>query len=131
MRNLLTVVVLSLVFSFLTVSPAFCNDPIANEDQMNRSAAEKVWNQRQRRSLNIEQVNVDEGKIEVVIEEIHLESKTEIQNTAYPFEVEFVNLENQGRDNYIRGKNFAFTEGKNILFSAAGVYTISSVRVIM
>lgn len=92
MINLLTVVVLSLVFSFLTVSPAFCNDPIANEDQMNRSAAGKVWNQRQRRSLNIEQVNVDEGKIEVVIEEIHLESKTEIQNIAYPYEVKFVNL---------------------------------------
>jgi len=59
MRNLLTVVVLSLVFSFLTVIPAFCNDPIANEDQMNRSAAGKVWNHTHQPIYLIDTLSID------------------------------------------------------------------------
>lgn len=106
----LSALVLSLVFSFLTVIPAYCNETIANEDQMIGIAAGKVWNQR--RSFNIEQVNVNDGKIEIVIVEMSPETETEIRKIVDPYDVTFVNEERQGKDAILICKKFNFTEGK-------------------
>lgn len=74
-------------------------------------AAGKVW--KQRRDFNILEVNVNEGKIDVIIEEMTPKIETEIRKIAYPYDVTFVNQKRQGRDSYKRYKNFILTEGKN------------------
>lgn len=107
----LSALVLSMVFSFLTVIPAYCNDTIANENQMVGITAGKIWNQRH--DFNIQEVNVNEGEIEVIIVEMTPKSETEIRKIANPYEVTFVNQKKQGIDGYARNKNFILTEGKN------------------
>lgn len=109
MRFLLTVV-LSIVFSFLIVIPASCNDTVVNEDPQLGVAAGSIWNQR--RGFNIEQVNVNEGKIEVIIVEMTSKSEMEIREIAKPFEVAFINQKRHGRDAYGRPVNYILTEGK-------------------
>ncbi len=107
----LSALVLTLVFSLLTVLPAYCDDAIVNEDQMIGVAAGKVWNQRD--TFEIEQVNVNEGEIEIVIVEMSPETEAEIRKIVEPYEVSFLNQKKQGRDGYARYKNFILTEGKN------------------
>lgn len=101
---------LSIIIFFLTVSPAYCNDTIANEDHMIGIVAGKIWNQR--RNLNIQEVNVNEGKIEVIIVEMTPKSETEIRELAKPYEVTFVNQKYEGRDAILLTKKFIFTEGE-------------------
>lgn len=110
MRKLLMVMLLSLVFSFLTVIPASCNDTLINEDLQMGVLPRNIWNQK--RSFNIEQVNVIDGKIEVIIIEMTSRSETEIREIAMPFEVAFINQKRNGRDAYKRPVNYILTEGK-------------------
>ncbi|MCQ4936717.1 hypothetical protein [Anaerotignum propionicum] len=105
----LSALVLSMVFSFLTVIPAYCNDTIAN-DHMIGIAVGKIWNQR--RNFDIQEVNVNEGKIEIVIVEMSPETETEIRKIVDPYDVTFVNEERQGKDAILICKKFNFTEGK-------------------
>ncbi len=113
-----------MVFSFLTVIPAYCNDTIANEDQMIGVAAGKVWNQR--RSFNIEQVNVNEGKIEIVIVEMSAETEAEIRKIVDPYDVTFVNEERQGKDGILICKKFNFTEGKTYVECEGMIFEIQN-----
>lgn len=106
----LSALVLSMVFSVLTVFPAYCNDTIVNEDQTIGVMAGKIWNKRH--DFNIQEVNVNEGKIEVIIVEMTPKSETEIRELAKPFEVTFVNKKNEGRDAILITKKFIFTEGE-------------------
>lgn len=111
----LSALVLSMVFSVLTVSPAYCNDTIVNEDQTIGVMAGKIWNKRH--DFNIQEVNVNEGKIEVIIVEMTPKSETEIRELAKPFEVTFVNKKNEGRDAILITKKFIFTEGEKYVDS--------------
>lgn len=101
---------LVLVISFLTVIPAYGNDNIMNEDQKLGVVGGEIWNRRN--IFNIQEVNVNGGKIEVIIESMSPEKEIEIRKIAYPYEVEFINTENQGKDNYIKTKEFILTEGE-------------------
>lgn len=106
----LSTLLLSIIIFFLTVSPAYCNDTIANEYPMIGIVAGKIWNQR--RNFNIQEVNVNEEKIEVIIVEMTPKSETEIRELAKPFEVTFVNQKYEGRDAILITKKFIFTEGE-------------------
>lgn len=101
--------VLVLVLSFLIAIPVYCNDNLSNKNQELGVVAGQIWNKRHQ--FNIEQVNVNEAEIEVIVENISSKKQNEIRNSAYPYNVKFVNVEPKGKDNYIKTREFILSEG--------------------